>query len=103
MTRQLASEGRLVIFISHRMAEVRAIADRLTIFRNGRTIAVHEANAVSDGEIVTQMIGRNLDRLYPERISTATDRMALSVRDFSSGTRKSMPPSSRRHRPGSAS
>ena len=87
LTRQLASEGRLVIFISHRMAEVRAIADRLTIFRNGRTIAVHEANAVSDGEIVTQMIGRNLDRLYPERISTATDRMALSVRDFSSGSR----------------
>ena len=35
LTRQLAAEGRLVIFISHRMAEVRAIADRLTIFRNG--------------------------------------------------------------------
>ena len=73
LTRQLAGEGKLVIFISHRMAEVRAIADRLTIFRNGRTVAAHEANAVSDGEIVAQMIGRNLDRLYPERISTATD------------------------------
>ena len=35
LTRQLAAEGKLVIFISHRMAEVRAIADRLTIFRNG--------------------------------------------------------------------
>ena len=32
---QLAAEGRLVIFISHRMAEVRGVADRLTIFRNG--------------------------------------------------------------------
>src|SRR5262245_58983046 len=87
LTRQLAAEGRLVIFISHRMAEVRAIADRVTIFRNGRTVAAHEANAVSDSEIVTQMIGRNLDRLYPERIATATDRVALSVRDFSSGSR----------------
>jgi ribose transport system ATP-binding protein len=85
LTRQLAAEGRLVIFISHRMAEVRAIADRLTIFRNGRTIAVHEANAVSDAEIVSQMIGRNLDRLYPERIATATGRVALAVRGLCSG------------------
>ncbi len=87
LTRQLAGEGRLVIFISHRMAEVRAIADRLTIFRNGRTVAAHEANAVSDGEIVSQMIGRNLDRLYPERVPTATDRVALKVTDFASGSR----------------
>jgi len=87
LTRQLADEGKLVIFISHRMAEVRAIADRLTIFRNGRTIAAHESNAVSDGEIVAQMIGRNLDRLYPERISTARDRIALKVGNFSSGSR----------------
>ncbi len=87
LTRQLASEGKLVIFISHRMAEVRAIADRLTIFRNGRTVAAHEAKAVTDGEIVAQMIGRNLDRLYPERISTATDRTALKVDDLTSGSR----------------
>jgi ribose transport system ATP-binding protein len=85
LTRRLAGEGRLVIFISHRMAEVRAIADRLTIFRNGRTVAAHEAGAVSDGEIVTQMIGRNLDRLYPERVPTATNRIALRVDGLSSG------------------
>ena len=87
LTRQLAVEGKLVIFISHRMAEVRAIADRLTIFRNGRTVAAHEAKAVTDGEIVAQMIGRNLDRLYPERIATATERIALKVEDLSGGSR----------------
>jgi len=89
LTRQLAAEGRLVIFISHRMGEIRAIADRLTIFRNGKTVAVHEAGAVSDDEIVTQMIGRHLDRLYPERIATATSRAALRVRNFGSGSRLS--------------
>jgi ribose transport system ATP-binding protein len=89
LTRQLAAEGRLVIFISHRMAEVRAIADRLTIFRNGRTVAAHEAGAVSDEEIVTQMIGRHLDRLYPERVATATGRIALKVTGLSSGSRLS--------------
>ncbi|MDW6024024.1 sugar ABC transporter ATP-binding protein [Mesorhizobium sp. BAC0120] len=87
LTRQLAAQGLLVIFISHRMAEVRAVADRLTIFRNGRTIAMHESSAVGDAEIVSQMIGRNLGRLYPERISTATGRVALKVSSFSSGNR----------------
>lgn len=89
LTRQLAAEGRLVIFISHRMAEVRAIADRLTIFRNGGTVAAHEAAAVSDDEIVTQMIGRHLDRLYPERVPTMTDRVALKVGNLTSGSRLS--------------
>jgi ribose transport system ATP-binding protein len=89
LTRELAAEGRLVIFISHRMAEVRAIANRLTIFRNGRTVAAHEAGAVSDEEIVTQMIGRHLDRLYPERVATATGRIALKVTGLSSGSRLS--------------
>lgn len=87
LTRKLAAEGRLVIFISHRMGEVRTIADRLTIFRNGATVAQHDAKAVSDSEIVTEMIGRPLDRLYPERKPHATDRVALRVRGLSSGSR----------------
>jgi ribose transport system ATP-binding protein len=87
LTRRLAAEGKLVIFISHRMAEVRNIADRLTIFRNGSTVAAHEALSVSDDEIVSQMLGRKLDRLYPERRATATDRIALKVRDFFAGKR----------------
>jgi ribose transport system ATP-binding protein len=87
LTRQLAAENKLVIFISHRMGEVRHIADRLTIFRNGTTVAAHEAHAVNDDEIVSQMLGRKLDRLYPERIPTATGKIALKVRDFSVGRR----------------
>jgi ribose transport system ATP-binding protein len=87
LTRKVSAEGRLVVFISHRMAEVRHIADRLTIFRNGATVAQHDANAVSDDVIVAQMLGRKLDRLYPERHATATDRIALRVRDFNAGKR----------------
>jgi ribose transport system ATP-binding protein len=85
LTRQLANEGKLVIFISHRMGEVRVVADRLTIFRNGSTVAAFDVKSVSDEEIVTAMIGRRLGRLYPERISTATGSLALRVRDFGAG------------------
>jgi len=87
LTRKLADEGRLVIFISHRMGEVRTVADRLTIFRGGRTVAAHAAAGVSDDEIVTEMIGRRLERLYPARVPHATGNVALDVRDFSSGPR----------------
>jgi ribose transport system ATP-binding protein len=87
LTRQLAAENKLVVFISHRMAEVRHIADRMTIFRNGATVAAHDAGSVSDDAIVSAMLGRKLDHLYPERISTTTDKVALRVRDFSVGRR----------------
>ena len=87
LCRRLADEGRLVVFISHRMGEVRRVADRLTVFRNGRTVGTHAANEISDDEIVTEMIGRHLDRLYPERHNTTTDRVALQVRDYKSGNR----------------
>ncbi len=83
LTRRLADEGRLVIFISHRMTEVRAIADRVTIFRNGQTVGVHDAKDVSDDQIVTEMLGRQMKRLYPERVATATGRVALKVRGLS--------------------
>ncbi len=87
LSRRLAAEGRLVIFISHRMGEVRRVADRLTIFRNGATVAAHDAAAISDDEIVTRMIGRRMDRLYPERRPTRGSRIALSARGLSSGRR----------------
>ncbi len=84
------AEGRLVIFISHRMGEVRTIADRLTdLPQRARPSRPHDAKQPSpDGEIVTQMIGRPLDRLYPER-KPHRDRPASPSRSAasSSGTR----------------
>ena len=85
LTRKLAADGKLVVFISHRMGEVRAVADRLTIFRGGTNVAAHAASSISDDEIVTAMIGRRLERLYPERVDKTTERLALDVENFSSG------------------
>ncbi|MBA3518742.1 MAG: sugar ABC transporter ATP-binding protein, partial [Rhizobiales bacterium] len=89
LARDLAASGMLVVFISHRIAEVRQVSDRLTIFRNGRTVAAHETAAVSDDEIIAAMLGRQLDRLYPERTRTVTERVALRARGLSAGHRLS--------------
>ena len=65
LSTRLARDGLLVIFISHRLAEVRAVADRITVFRNGATVATYRTADVSDGQIIADMLGRRLDRLYP--------------------------------------
>jgi ribose transport system ATP-binding protein len=87
LARGVAASGSLVIYISHRLAEVRQVADRITVFRNGMTVAAHDTSAVSDDEIIAEMLGRRMDRLYPARRSTATERIALKVRGFSAGHR----------------
>ncbi|MBV9244748.1 MAG: sugar ABC transporter ATP-binding protein [Methylobacteriaceae bacterium] len=87
LSRNLAQAGMLVVFISHRLAEVRRVADRITVFRNGATVAVHDTRQVTDDELIAEMLGRRLDRLYPERVATATQKLALKVRGLSAGHR----------------
>ncbi len=87
LSRTLSRSGMLVIFISHRLAEVRQVADSVTVFRNGKTVASHPIGEVSDDEIITEMLGRQMDRLYPERKPTATATVALRTRGLSAGAR----------------
>ncbi len=82
LARRLAADGLLVVYISHRLGEVRRIADRVTVFRNGSTVAAYRTAEVDDETIITDMLGRRMDRLYPVRTATATERVALKVRDL---------------------
>ena len=85
IARRYAEQGRLVLYISHRMGEVRSVADRVTVLRNGATVGtVHTADA-TDEDIVAMMLGRRLHRLFPERRPTATGRIALRTRGLTVG------------------
>jgi rhamnose transport system ATP-binding protein len=66
IARKLRDGGVAVIFISHRLEEVSAIADTVTVLRDGRHIATRPANELSHGEIVRLMVGRSLDALFPK-------------------------------------
>jgi len=87
LARRRADAGKLVLYISHRMAEVRRIADRVTVLRNGETVGTRETARLGDEEIVAMMLGRRLDRLYPERRATRTDQVALQVEGLEVGHR----------------
>jgi ribose transport system ATP-binding protein len=83
--RERAAQGKLVLYISHRMDEVRRVADRVTVLRNGETVGTEATATLSDDDIVAMMLGRRLDRLFPERKATATGKVALRVTDLKVG------------------
>jgi rhamnose transport system ATP-binding protein len=64
--RRLRERGVAVVFISHRLEEVSAIADTVTVLRDGRHIATRPAAGLSQGEIIRLMVGRSLDALFPK-------------------------------------
>ncbi len=79
---RLRREGTGIVFISHRLAEVERIADRVSVLRDGRRVACHEASAVSRDQLVREMVGRDVAPL-PERRGTAGDDVALRVEGLS--------------------
>lgn len=84
-SRERAAQGKLVLYISHRMDEVRRVADRVTVLRNGETVGTETTAALSDDDIVAMMLGRRLDRLFPQRQPTATARIALAASNLKVG------------------
>jgi ABC-type sugar transport system ATPase subunit len=76
--RTLRDEGVAIVYVSHRLEEVFALCDRLTIMRNGETIATKEVAATTIDEVISTMVGRPAESLYPER-GTATADVVLTA------------------------
>ncbi len=69
--KRLRSEGLALVYISHRMHEIEALADECTVFRNGRNVATYAAGTRSDQEVVEMMIGREYSHVFPPRTARA--------------------------------
>ena len=80
VVRRLTAEGVGVVYISHRLDEIRRIGDRVTVLADGRTTATGLPATTPTDELVEFMVGRKVDQLYPER-PVGTDRVLLEVRD----------------------
>ena len=83
LVRQLSGRGIAVVYISHFLEEVREIADRYTVLRDGRTVDTGVLSTTSNDRIVMQMVGREMSRLFPERPARTAGDVVLSVRDLS--------------------
>ena len=62
--RKLRDQGKIVLYVSHRMSEIRQITDKVAIFKDGRHIGVYETSKVTDAELIKLMVGRDLGDIY---------------------------------------
>ncbi len=67
VVRNLAAEGRSIIYVTHRLGEVFEIADRVTIFRNGRSFEPVRVNDLDIDELIEHLLGRRLEQMFPPR------------------------------------
>ncbi|WP_432992043.1 ATP-binding cassette domain-containing protein [Dactylosporangium sp. CA-233914] len=65
--RQLAARGVAVVYISHRLPDVFALADRITVLRDGQTRGTFNRSEVTEQEIITRVAGREVTALFPDR------------------------------------
>jgi ABC-type sugar transport system ATPase subunit len=80
--RKLAKQGRIVIFISHRMSEIKDGCDIITILRNGMTVGEMKVNEVDMDLAISLMLGRKVEGYYPEITSHATNEKVLIVKNL---------------------
>lgn len=84
LLRRLRDQGLPILYISHRMHEIEALADTCSVFRGGRHIQTFRQGALSAPEIIRLMIGRDIAQVYPAKPPTRGDRgVALEARHLS--------------------
>jgi simple sugar transport system ATP-binding protein len=82
--RTMAADGRTVIFITHKLNEVKAVADRVTVLRDGRNVATVTAAEASPRELAALMVGRDVELAHRLPRATAPgEENALEVDDLS--------------------
>ena len=81
ITDKLKKTGCGIIYISHKMEEIYRIADRITVLRDGRHIATASARELDHNKLVTWMVGRELNQLFP-RHKSLPGPVRLKVRSF---------------------
>ncbi|UVC12192.1 sugar ABC transporter ATP-binding protein (plasmid) [Rhizobium sp. TH2] len=82
---RLKSEGVGIIYISHRLEEIRQIADRIVVMRDGAKVREFDTGDVPVRTIVEAMVGRSLERMFPT-IPSPSDEVTLEVRNLASPT-----------------
>ncbi|NWJ23607.1 sugar ABC transporter ATP-binding protein [Rhizobium sp. RM] len=80
--REIRAKGVAVLYISHRLPEVKEIADRVTVLRDGKLVASHSALDLEPADMARLMVGRDVAKLYPDRIAAEEQQAVLEAVDF---------------------
>jgi L-arabinose transport system ATP-binding protein len=83
LIRRLRDEGVAVLYVSHRLPEIFAVADRVTVLRDGAVVGSKPVSETNTEDLVSMMVGRDLSGMY-QRKSHPLGEVALSVRGLTS-------------------
>jgi ribose transport system ATP-binding protein len=81
LVRQLRDEGVAVVFVSHRMQQVFAIADAITVLKDGRHVGTRQGHEIAVDDVVRMMVGRELEDYYPTHRVVEPTPPLLSIRN----------------------
>ena len=76
----LRDRGVSIIYISHRLEELKHIIDRISIFRDGHSVSTDDYSAIGMEEIISRMVGRKLEKQFPPKQNVPTPSKILEVR-----------------------
>jgi ribose transport system ATP-binding protein len=79
LVEKLKSQGVCIVYISHRMDELKRICDHITIFRDGMYVSDHVLENITMDDIIAKMVGRSLDKKFPQKTSVVQDELIMSV------------------------
>ncbi len=79
---QLREEGVAIVYVSHRLHEIKELADHITVLRDGKSIDSRPASRITTEQIITMIAGRPLDQVFPDKAKSAGD-VVLAVRNLS--------------------
>lgn len=83
--RLLKSQGRTVLYVTHRLEEIFEIADRVTVMRNGAVVGTYRIAEITKAELIRQMIGKTVSDASFQPQPIKNDRPILSVQGLSGG------------------
>jgi ribose transport system ATP-binding protein len=78
----LRDRGVAIIYISHRLDELKHIVDRISIFRDGHSVSTDDYATIGMGEIVNRMVGRKLKNKFPPKVNVPTKEKLLEVHNI---------------------
>ena len=84
LIKELRDQGVTCIMISHKLKEVIAIADSITVLRDGSTICTMDCHEqeIKESDIIKNMVGREIDNIYPTREKKAPGKVVFDIKDW---------------------
>lgn len=84
LMRRLREQGVTIIFVSHKLGEIKTICDRVTVLRDGQLISVDEIADINEHDIARKMIGRDFTQVFPRKKVRTGEDIILSAEHLSS-------------------